>query len=75
MSEQVMLNLLLYILPYCPACGELSDMKVSTLWSENCSRIPRPIRPPCEYPESVNIVPNQFHNSFAPWFFKYYSHM
>jgi hypothetical protein len=27
---QIMLNEL-YILPYCPACGELRDMKVSTL--------------------------------------------
>lgn len=49
-------------------------MKVSTVWLGNCSRIPRAIRPPCEYPENVNLVPNQSRNSFAPWFFKYYSH-
>lgn len=46
----------LYVLPYCPACGELSDMKVSTTWLGNCSRIPRAIRPPCEYPENTNEV-------------------
>lgn len=39
--------------PYCPACGELSDMKVSTDTFSNVSTMPLAIRPPWEYPAII----------------------
>lgn len=35
-------------LPNWPACGELSEMKLTTLWSAKFSRIALATRPPCE---------------------------
>lgn len=39
-----------YALPYCPACGELSEMKLRTRCSGNFCKMALANNPPCEYP-------------------------
>lgn len=37
------------LLPYCPPCGALKEMKLTTLCDGNVSRTPRQINPPFEW--------------------------